>query len=191
MDKIFKIILSCSPIEIPWSMFVKYRGIYLVLINVLKLNSSCFTRLRSIAKSGNAQYSYSSKIPVSNSRQVFMERSYLSSVSSQKELLDLSLPHGFQLNSLAGLLRKKNYIARWVTNAVVYISAKKWLLTFVCTKGSMIRSTLTKGLSWNQDTQQQHWMKSLEPIPWHSQRSVLFKISCFESNVNLYSHGSW
>ena len=93
-------------------MFVKYRGIYLVLINVLKLNSSCFTRLRSIAKSGNAQYSYSSKIPVSNSRQVFMERSYLSSVSSQKELLDLSLPHGFQLNSLAGLLRKKNYIAR-------------------------------------------------------------------------------
>lgn len=97
-----------------------------------------FLGCTALPKLGMLKYSYSSTIPMSNSKQAFMERPYLSSISSLKELLDLCLPSGFQLNILAGPLRKKNCIVRWVTNAVIYISAKKQLLMFVCTKRDMI-----------------------------------------------------
>lgn len=108
-----------------------------------------------------------------------MGRPYLSSVSSLKELLDLYLPQGFQLKILADLLRKKNCIIRWVTDAVIYIAASM----FVCTKGSTIQFTFWKDAFWNQDTRQQGWMKSRA----HNTSSVqYFKTSCFDLKVSLY-----
>lgn len=75
---------------------------------------------------------------------------YLSSVSCPKELSDLSLPHGFQLSILSGLLRKKNCVVRWATNAVLYPSVRKEMLMFLCTKKSRIGSTFIRGcvLKW-------------------------------------------
>lgn len=141
MHQIFKIILSCRFRKIPQSVFGKYRGMYLALINVLKLSSSYITRPHSIAKSGNTRYSYSSKIPVSNSKQAFMERPYLFSISPLKEVLDLCLP---QLNILAGLLRKL-YCQMREKTSVIHISVNKQLLIFVCTKGNIRQSTFPKG----------------------------------------------